>query len=253
METETEVDDAEPKIALVTGASRGIGQAIALALAQAGLVVVGTATTESGAAAITERLERIGHRGGGQVMQLADAHSVEESYKAIQDRFGSPQVLINNAGITHDNLFPRMKSSQWEEVIEINLISVLRLTKLALRPMLKARWGRIINMSSVVASSGNPGQVNYCAAKAGLEGMTRSLAREVASRAITVNAVAPGYVETDMTAQLSDEQHQAAISSVPLGRMGHVEEVAHVVGFLASAEASYITGATIPVNGGLYM
>lgn len=252
----TEAEKAEQsmtRIALVTGATRGIGRAIAICLAEQGITVVGTATTEAGVEKISQMLKELGNPGSGQLMDFADEGSIEHGYKQVEKIQGAPTILINNAGITRDNLFPRMKAHQWEEVIHVNLLCVMKLTKMAIRPMLKAHWGRIVNISSVVAAMGNPGQVNYAAAKAGVEGMARSLARELGSRAITVNSVAPGYIETDMTKALSDDQREAAVKNVPLGRMGSPTEVANVVGFLVSSAADYITGATIPVNGGLDM
>ncbi len=240
------------KVALVTGASRGIGAAIADKLAAAGYVTVGTATSEKGAAAINERLEKLG-KGSGMVLNVADAESIKECLASISERYGAPQILVNNAGITQDNLLMRMKDEQWEQVIQTNLSSVFRLSKALMKGMMKARWGRIVNISSVVASMGNAGQVNYAAAKAGIEGLSRSMAKELGSRNITVNSIAPGFIETDMTNELPDEQKSALLSAVPLQRLGKVDEIAGVVEFLISDAASYITGETIHVNGGMYM
>jgi 3-oxoacyl-[acyl-carrier protein] reductase len=243
---------SEPKIALVTGASRGIGQGIAFALAKDGWQVAGTATTQAGADAITAGF----HEGAsvtGYVLRLQDEESVDELVERVGKEMGAPLLLVNNAGITRDNLLIRMKANEWAEVLDVNLGSMYRLCKAALRPMTRARWGRIINISSVVGRMGNAGQTNYAASKGGVEAFTRALAQEVASRAITVNAVAPGFIETDMTAEIPDEQRTRLLERVPLGRLGTVSEVAAVVGFLASDAAAYITGETIHVNGGLYM
>lgn len=243
----------EGKVALVTGASRGIGRAIARTLAAKGAEVVGTATTQGGADAITEDFQSRGENGYGLVMDVSDAESIDAGLKAIAEKSGAPLILINNAGITRDNLLMRMKEEDWDAVIATNLSSVYRTSKAVLRGMGKARWGRIINISSVVAGMGNPGQVNYCAAKAGVEGMTRSLAKEMANRGITVNSVAPGFIDTDMTKKLDDGQRDAMMSVIPAGRLGEPEEVAAVVAFLASPEAAYITGESINVNGGMFM
>lgn len=243
----------EGKIALVTGASRGIGKAIALELAKRGAVVVGTATSAAGADAITAYLSAAGNSGRGYVLNVADAASVEATLAAIGSEIGAPLVLVNNAGITRDNLMLRMKDEDWDAVIATNLTSIYRMSKACLKAMTKERWGRIISISSVVGSSGNPGQANYAAAKAGLEGFSRALAREIGSRNITVNAVAPGFIATDMTHVLPEEQKEKLLASIPAGRLGQPEEIAAAVGFLASAEASYITGVTLHVNGGMYM
>ena len=240
------------KIALVTGASRGIGAAIADQLACAGFITVGSATSENGAAAITERLAKLG-KGGGVVLDVASTESIQQCMKTISDTYGTPTVLINNAGITEDTLLMRMKDEHWDKVIQTNLSSVFRMSKAVMRGMMKARWGRIVNISSVVASMGNPGQVNYAAAKAGVEGLARSMAKELGSRNITINSIAPGFIETDMTNELPDTQKQALLTGVPLGRLGRPEEIAGVVEFLVSEAGSYITGETIHVNGGLYM
>jgi 3-oxoacyl-[acyl-carrier protein] reductase len=241
------------KIALVTGASRGIGKAIALELSRRGAVVVGTATTESGAEAITAYLKEAGNAGRGFALNVADAASIESTLAAIVSEVGAPLILVNNAGITKDNIMLRMKDEEWDGVINTNLTSIYRMSKACLKGMTKERWGRIISISSVVGSMGNAGQVNYAAAKAGLEGFSRALAREIGSRNITVNAVAPGFIATDMTHVLPEEQKEKLLGSIPAGRLGQPEEIAAAVGFLASAEASYITGVTLHVNGGMYM
>jgi 3-oxoacyl-[acyl-carrier protein] reductase len=237
-------------VALVTGASRGIGQAISERLVTQGFYVIGTATSEGGAQAISDRL---GDQGEGRVLNVTDAAMVSDLAKSLADSDQSPLVLVNNAGITKDTLMLRMKPDDWHAVIETNLTSIYTVVSAFIKPMTKARTGRIINISSVVGSMGNAGQVNYAAAKAGLEGMTRAMAREFGSRAITVNAVAPGFIETDMTHALPEAQKEALLSQVPLGRLGSAEEVAGTVAFLASDEASYVTGTTLHVNGGMYM
>jgi 3-oxoacyl-[acyl-carrier protein] reductase len=241
------------EIALVTGASRGIGQAIALALGTQGATVIGTATTEQGAAAIQNTFGEQGIKGMGLALDVTEASSIESGLKAIQDAFGAPTILVNNAGITRDNLLMRMKDDEWNAVIDTNLGSVYRLSKACIRGMMKAKRGRIINIGSVVGATGNPGQANYCAAKAGMIGFTKSLARELGSRGITVNAVAPGFIDTDMTRALPAEQREALIKQVPAGRLGTPEDIAAAVVFLASASASYITGDTLHVNGGMHM
>jgi 3-oxoacyl-[acyl-carrier protein] reductase len=241
------------EIALVTGASRGIGAAIAQALAEQGATVVGTATTEAGAEAIGRRLAETGLRGHGMVLNVTDPASVEQVVSSIADELGPVSILVNNAGITRDNLLMRMKDEEWSLILETNLTSVFRLCKACLRGMTKARKGRIINIASVVGASGNAGQTNYAAAKAGMIGFTKSLAREVGSRGITVNAVAPGFIDTDMTRALNDDQRGALLASIPLGRLGSPVEIGSVVAFLASPAAAYITGETIHVNGGMYM
>jgi 3-oxoacyl-[acyl-carrier protein] reductase len=243
----------EGKVALVTGASRGIGQAIAHALAAQGAVVVGTATSDQGAQAIGEKLAAAGYKGTGMKLDVRDPDSVAAVLAAITESYGAPAILVNNAGITADNLLMRMKDDEWDDVIGTNLSSVYRLSKAVLRGMTKGRWGRIINISSVVGGMGNAGQSNYAAAKAGMEGFTRALAREVGSRAITVNAVAPGFIDTDMTRALNDSQRSVMLEQIPLARLGQAEEIAAAVAFLASESAGYITGATLPVNGGMYM
>jgi 3-oxoacyl-[acyl-carrier protein] reductase len=239
--------------ALVTGASRGIGKAIALALGGRGAVVVGTATTAAGAQSITEYLRGAGAQGGGVQLDVRVESNVESVVAEFEKTHGPISILVNNAGVTRDNLAMRMKEAEWDAVIDTNLTPVFRLSKAVLRGMLKARAGRIINITSVVGSSGNAGQINYAAAKAGIAGMTRSLAREIGSRGVTVNCVAPGFIDTDMTRALSDEQRAALLQQIPLGRLGTPEDVAAVVAFLASPQAAYITGATLHVNGGMYM
>lgn len=241
------------QIALVTGASRGIGAAIADTLGGAGAVVIGTATSESGAAAITHRLEEAGIKGEGMVLNVTDADSIDSVLKAIAEKYGAPGILVNNAGITRDNLLMRMKDEEWDDIINTNLTSIYRLSKACLRAMMKAKKGRIISIGSVVGATGNAGQTNYAAAKAGMLGFTRSLAREVGSRGITVNAVAPGFIETDMTDALPEEQRKKLLAEVPLGRLGTPREIANAVLFLASGQAEYITGETLHVNGGMYM
>lgn len=241
------------KIALVTGASRGIGAAIAEQLGAAGATVIGTATSESGAEKISARLQEMGIRGAGKVLNVTDADSVAELMKSVQGEFGTPSILVNNAGITKDNLLMRMSDDEWFDVINTNLSSIYRLSKAVLRGMMKARWGRIINISSVVGSMGNAGQSNYAATKAGVSGFARSLAAEVGSRGITVNTVAPGFIDTDMTKGLPEEQKAGLLSNIPVGRLGKPEEIAAVVVFLASDAAAYVSGETIHVNGGLYM
>jgi 3-oxoacyl-[acyl-carrier protein] reductase len=241
------------KIALVTGASRGIGHAIAHALGRKGAIVVGTATTEEGAAKITHALEKSGIEGKGLVLNVASQESIEETLKIMKADYGMPQILVNNAAITRDNLLLRMKDDEWSQVIDTNLNSIFRVTKACMRDMLKARWGRIVSIGSVVGTTGNPGQVNYAAAKAGLIGFTKALAQEVGSRDITVNAVAPGFIDTDMTRDLSEEQRAQLLQRIPMQRLGQPDDIAAAVVFLTSAEAGYITGQTLHVNGGMYM
>ena len=241
------------KVALVTGASRGIGQAIAFELGRQGATVIGTATSEAGAARIGEALKEQGIQGAGMLLNVSSDESVTAVLEQIQKDFGAVAILVNNAGITRDNLMLRMKDEEWFDVINTNLNSLFRLSKSVLRGMTKARWGRIISIGSVVGAMGNAGQVNYAAAKAGLEGFSRALAREVGSRSITVNSVAPGFIDTDMTRELPEAQREALLTQIPLGRLGQAEEIAKVVGFLASDGAAYVTGATVPVNGGMYM
>ena len=240
-------------IALVTGASRGIGQAIAQALGAEKATVIGTATSAAGAENITAMFRENGVKGTGMVLNVADSESVTNCVKQIIDEYGAPDILVNNAGITRDNLLMMMKDEQWDDIINTNLSSVYRMSKAVLRPMMKKRNGRIINISSVVGATGNAGQTNYAAAKAGLLGFTKSLAREIGSRNITVNTVAPGFIDTDMTRELAEEQREALARQIPLGRLGAAEEVAAAVVFLASPAAAYITGETLHVNGGMYM
>lgn len=241
------------KVALVTGASRGIGAAIAEQLGKAGATVIGTATSAAGAEKISARFAELGIRGAGKVLNVTDAESVATLLKDVGDEFGAPAILVNNAGITKDNLLMRMSDEEWFDVINTNLSAIYRLSKGVLRGMMKARWGRIINISSVVGAMGNPGQSNYAATKAGVAGFARSLAAEVGSRNITVNTVAPGFIDTDMTKVLPEEQKQQLLSRIPLGRLGSPEEIASVVVFLASDAGGYISGETIHVNGGMYM
>ncbi len=241
------------QVALVTGASRGIGKAISDSLGQAGAIVIGTATSEKGAEAISRRFADAGIKGQGMVLDVSDADSVSSVIKTIGSEYGVPTILVNNAGITRDNLLMRMKDDEWDSIIDTNLSSVYRVCKACLRGMMKAKTGRIINIASVVGASGNAGQTNYAAAKAGMMGFTKSLAREVGSRGITVNCVAPGFIDTDMTRELPEEQRQALLSGIPLGRLGQADEIAATVVFLASGPAGYITGDTLHVNGGMYM
>ncbi len=243
----------EGKVALVTGASRGIGKAIARSLASAGATVIGTATTEDGASAIANHFARWGLPGDGIVMNVTDQQSIEDGIKSISTAHGAPLILVNNAGVTRDNLLLRMKPEEWQEVMDTNLSAIYRTTKAVLRGMTKARWGRIINVSSVVASMGNAGQANYAASKAGIEGFTRSLAKEVGNRGITANCVAPGFIDTDMTRNLPEANREAMLQAIPAQRFGEAEEVAELVAFLASMHAGYITGESIHVNGGMYM
>jgi 3-oxoacyl-[acyl-carrier protein] reductase len=241
------------QIALVTGASRGIGQGIALELGKQGAVVIGTATTENGAQAISEYLAAAAIRGGGMALNVNDAAQIENLLGEIRKQYGEVSILVNNAGITRDNLLARMSDEDWDEVLATNLKSVFRMSRALMRPMMKARGGRIINISSVVGSMGNPGQANYAASKAGMAGFTKSLAQEIGSRNITVNCVAPGFIETDMTLALGEEQRAKLIEHVPLKKLGQVADVAAAVAFLAGPGAAYITGVTLHVNGGMYM
>ena len=243
----------EQKVALVTGASRGIGAAIADNLGTAGNIVIGTATTEAGAEKISQRLASKNIVGRGIMLNVTDADSIDTVLKAIIEEFGAPTILVKNAGITKDNILMRMKEDEWMDVVNTNLTSVFRLAKSCVRPMTKARWGRIVNISSVVGSMGNGGQSNYSASKAGVEGFARALAKELGSRSITVNTVAPGFIDTDMTKDLPDANKEAMLTQIPLARLGAPEEIAAVVSFLVSDAAGYITGETIHVNGGMYM
>jgi 3-oxoacyl-[acyl-carrier protein] reductase len=242
----------EGQIALVTGASRGIGAAIAAELAQRGLKVIGTATTDEGAAKISQTLSALGG-GKGVKLNVNDAAACDAVIDAIVKEYGALHVLVNNAGITRDNLAMRMKDSEWDEVLDTNLKAVFRLSRAVVRPMMKQRYGRIISITSVVGASGNPGQANYAAAKAGLAGMTRAFARELGTRNITVNCVAPGFIETDMTAHLPEEQQKALLGQIPLGHLGKPGDIAHAVAYLASPSAGYVTGQELHVNGGMYM
>ena len=243
----------ENQIALVTGASRGIGQAIAIELGQQGAVVIGTATSENGAEAISNYMNEKGIKGAGMALNVTSQESIDALMEQIGNDFGTPSILVNNAGITRDNLLMRMKDEEWDAIMETNLKSVYRMSKACMRGMMKARAGRIINIASVVGETGNPGQTNYAAAKAGVFGFTKSMAREVASRGITVNAVAPGFIDTDMTRDLPEEQKEALLKQIPLNRLGKPKEIAAAVSFLASPGAAYITGLTLDVNGGMYM
>ena len=241
------------QIALVTGASRGIGRAIALQLASLGATVVGTATSAEGAATISAFLVEAGGKGEGRVLEVRDAAQIDALIGHIETNHGAPSVLVNNAGVTRDNLAMRLKDDDWDCVVDTDLKAVFRLSRAVIRGMMKARYGRIINVTSVVGHAGNPGQANYCAAKAGVSGMSRALARELGSRNITVNCVAPGFIDTDMTRALDEKQREAMLAGIPLGRLGAPADVAAAVAFLASAGAAYITGATIHVNGGMFM
>jgi 3-oxoacyl-[acyl-carrier protein] reductase len=243
----------EGQVALVTGASRGIGQAVALDMGRKGATVIGTATSASGAEKITAYLKEAGIKGAGFALDVNDKDQVAAVLDAIQKQFGEIAILVNNAGITRDNLLMRMKEDEWDAIMETNLKSVFRMSQAVLRAMMKARYGRIISIASVVGTMGNAGQTNYAAAKAGIIGFSKSLAREVGSRNITVNCVAPGFIDTDMTRALSDEQRNGLLAHIPLGRLGQVEDIAAAVSFLASPQAGYVTGTTLHVNGGMYM
>ncbi len=243
----------ENEIALVTGASRGIGKAIALELGNKGAVVIGTATSDSGAEAITNYLKENAIQGIGLALNVTSQESIDAALIKINEAFGAPSILVNNAGITRDNLLMRMKDQEWDDIIDTNLTSVYRMSKACMRGMMKARKGRVINISSVVGESGNMGQTNYAAAKAGMIGFSKSMAREVATRGITVNCVAPGFIETDMTKGLPDAQKEALLKQIPVNRLGQPEEIAAAVSYLASPGAAYVTGQTISVNGGMYM
>jgi 3-oxoacyl-[acyl-carrier protein] reductase len=241
------------QVAIVTGASRGIGEAIAHALAKANATVVGTSTSEKGAEGVSKALAEVGARGAGRVLDVRDAAACAAFVDKVQEEFGAPTILVNNAGATRDNLLARMKDEEWDDVQQTNLRSVFVLCRAVLRPMMKARAGRIVNVSSVVGFSGNAGQTNYAAAKAGMVGFSKSLAREVGSRNITVNCVAPGFIETDMTRSLQPEQVKKLVENVPLGRLGRVDDIAQAVLYLCSPGAAYVTGATLHVNGGMHM
>ncbi|EGL55255.1 MULTISPECIES: 3-oxoacyl-ACP reductase FabG [Methylophaga] len=241
------------KIALVTGATRGIGKAIALSLGEQGATVIGTATSESGAATITDFLKEANINGRGIVLNVTDADAIDNVVTTIENEFGAPEILVNNAGITRDNLLMRMKDEEWDDIINTNLTPIFKLSKRCLRAMTKARWGRIITITSVVGAMGNAGQTNYAAAKAGVIGFSKSLAREVGARGITVNTVAPGFIDTDMTSSLPEAHKTALLEQVPVKRLGAPEEIAAAVSYLASMNASYVTGETLHVNGGMYM
>ncbi len=243
----------ENEVALVSGASRGIGQAIAISLGKKGASVIGTATSEKGAENITNYLKENAIKGQGMVLNVTDQASIDQLLENMKEQYAMPSILVNNAGITRDNLMMRMKDEEWDAIIETNLTSIFKLSRACLRAMMKARKGRIISIASVVGLTGNAGQANYAAAKAGIIGFSKSLAREVGSRGITVNAVAPGFIDTDMTRALSDDTKKALLSQIPLNRLGQAEEIASAVAFLASDDASYITGETLNVNGGMYM
>ncbi len=243
----------EGKVALVTGATRGIGRAIALRLGEQGATVVGTATSEAGAQTITDYLKEANITGSGMVLNVTDADSIESVVADTEARFGAPAILVNNAGITRDNLLMRMKDDEWNDIINTNLTPIFKLSKRCLRAMTKARWGRIITITSVVGVMGNAGQTNYAAAKAGVIGFSKSLAREVGARGITANCVAPGFIDTDMTSSLSDDHKNTLLAQVPVKRLGEPEEIAAAVTYLASPDAGYVTGETINVNGGMYM
>ncbi|MGE5130676.1 MAG: 3-oxoacyl-ACP reductase FabG [Sphingomonadaceae bacterium] len=241
------------RVALVTGATRGIGRAILLELARLGATVVGTATSETGATQIAQALAAAGAKGGGRVLNVRDAGQCDQFVEVVQKEFGDIQVLVNNAAVVRDNLALRMKDAEWDEVMETDLRAVFRLSRAVMRGMMKARWGRIVNITSVVGAAGNPGQANYAAAKAGVVGMSKSLARELGSRNITVNCVAPGFIDTDMTRALSEQQRAALLQQIPLGRLGRPEDVAAAVGYLVSPAGDYVTGSVLHVNGGMYM
>jgi len=245
--------DEQAKVALVTGASRGIGRSIAEALAGSGFIVVGTATSDAGAQSITQYLQAAGNSGCGMTLKVGDEENISGVIKTITETYAAPLVLVNNAGITRDNILMRMKTDEWDDVIDTNLSALYRVSKACLRGMTKARWGRIVNITSVVGSMGNIGQSNYAATKAGAEGFSRALAREIGSRSVTVNCVAPGFIDTDMTRELSDEQRESMLRQIPLGRLGAPEEIGALVAFLCSDVAGYITGETIHVNGGMHM
>lgn len=248
-----EFSGLEGKVALVTGASRGIGKAIAMALGSCGAKVIGTATSEKGAEAISAYLKDAGIQGEGRALNVTDADAVTALTKSITEAHGAPLIVVNNAGITRDNIMLRMKQDEWNDVIDTNLNAIYRVSQACLKGMTKARWGRIINIGSVVGAMGNAGQANYAATKAGVEGFSRALAKEIGSRGITVNCVAPGFIDTDMTRELSDDQKQLMLGQIPLSRLGQPDEIASAVVFLASDTGAYITGETLHVNGGMYM
>jgi 3-oxoacyl-[acyl-carrier protein] reductase len=243
----------EKKVAVVTGASRGIGKAVALRLAEAGYTVAATATTPSGAQNISQYFSDAGLSGRGYELNVCDSNSIKQFLSSVNEDLSSPAVLVNNAGVTQDNIFLRMKPEQWDRVIDTNLNSVFRMTKACLKPMLKARWGRVVNITSVVGDMGSPGQANYCASKAGIVGFTKSLALEYAAYGITFNAVSPGFIQTDMTKSLTDEQKEVILSRIPMKTMGAVDDIAHAVAFLVLQESGYITGQTLHINGGMYL
>jgi 3-oxoacyl-[acyl-carrier protein] reductase len=243
----------EGKLAFVTGATRGIGEAILTRLGEEGAMVIGTATTQAGADSIKARLDKLGLKGATAILNVSDKKSISEVIGYIEQSYGAPDILVNNAAITQDNIFLRMKNEEWEEVININLSAIFYLTKTCVRSMLKSKWGRIINIGSIVGTTGNFGQANYAAAKAGLIGFTKSLAQEIASRNITVNVIAPGFIETDMTRTLPEATRKNLFEKIPMQRFGQPEEIASLVAFLVSDQASYITGQTLHVNGGMYM
>ncbi len=253
MSKDTLPQNLSDEVVLITGASRGIGQAITLELGLRGATVIGTATSENGSESINKYLKEKNINGCGMTLDVTDADSVSVMLKALIEQYSAPSILVNNAGITRDNLLMRMKVDEWDDIINTNLSSIYRMSKACLRPMMKAKRGKIISIASVVGVSGNPGQTNYSAAKAGVIGFSKSLAREVGSRGITINVVAPGFIDTDMTRELPDEQRDALLHQIPLARLGATEEIAKTVAFLASADANYITGETIHVNGGMYM
>lgn len=253
MSKETLPQNLSDEVVLITGASRGIGQAIALELGLRGATIIGTATSENGSTSISNYLKDNNIKGCGMALDVTDADSVSTIIKVITECYSAPSILVNNAGITRDNLLMRMKVAEWDDIINTNLSSIYRMSKGCLRAMMKAKRGRIISIASVVGVSGNPGQTNYSAAKAGVIGFSKSLAREVGSRGITINVVAPGFIDTDMTRELPDEQREALLKQIPLARLGAVKEIAKTVAFLASPDAGYITGETIHVNGGMYM
>lgn len=253
MSTVPNAFDLSNEVAIVTGASRGIGKAILHTLANAGATVIGTATSEAGANAITEALASAGFVGKGIVLDVSDAESIESAFAAITEEFGQPGIIVNNAGITRDNLLMRMKEEEWDDVINTNLTSIYRIAKQSARALMKARKGRIINITSIVGVTGNAGQANYCAAKAGVIGLTKSMAKELASRNITVNAIAPGFIDTDMTKALPEATRNGLLEQVPLGRLGDPNDIANAVLFLATPAGAYITGETLHVNGGMFM